>query len=82
MAGVFFQVKCYLTDYKVCNLTSPTFNVGLELGLALGLDKEVILIASKRIKLPSDLIRQEVVFYGKDLEKLKSDFIIYFRNIK
>lgn len=81
----FFCKICELiqeSKYFLVNLTNPTFNVGLELGLALGLDKEVILIASKRTKLPSDLVRQEVIFYGKDLEKLKKDFIKCFENIK
>lgn len=80
----FFCKICELiqeSKYFLVNLTNPTFNVGLELGLALGLDKEVILIASKRTKLPSDLVRQEVIFYSKDLEKLKIDFIKCFKNI-
>lgn len=81
----FFCKICELiqqSKYFLVNLTNPTFNVGLELGLALGLDKEVILIASRRTKLPSDLVRQEVIFYGKDLEKLKRDFVECFGNIK
>lgn len=69
------------SKYFLANLTNPTFNVGLELGLALGLDKEIILIASTRTKLPSDLVRQEVIFYGKDLNKLKDDFIKCFECI-
>ena len=74
----FFCKICELiqqSKYFLANLTNPTFNVGLELGLALGLDKEVILIASNKTRLPSDLVRQEVIFYGKDLNKLKEDFI-------
>jgi len=64
------------------NLTTPTLNIGIELGLALVLDKGVVLIASTRTKLPSDLVRQEVIFYGKDLEKLKQDFIKCLWSIK
>jgi nucleoside-triphosphatase THEP1 len=74
----FFCKICELiqqSKYFLANLTNPTFNVGLELGLALGLNKETILIASNRTKLPSDLVRQEVIFYGKDLNKLKENFI-------
>jgi hypothetical protein len=80
----FFCKICELiqqSKYFLANLTNPTFNVGLELGLALGLDKEVILIASTRTKLPSDLVRQEVIFYGKDLNKLKEDFVKCFKSI-
>ncbi len=80
----FFCKICELiqeSKYFLVNLTNPNFNVGLELGLALGLDKEVILIASKRTKLPSDLVRQEVILYGKNLEKLKRDFIECFENL-
>jgi hypothetical protein len=80
----FFCKVCELiqqSKYFMANLTNPTFNVGLELGLALGLNKEIILIASKRTKLPSDLIRQEVIFYDRDLYKLKRDFIKCFKSI-
>jgi hypothetical protein len=80
----FFCKICELiqqSKYFLANLTNPTFNVGLELGLALGLDKEVILIASKRTKLPSDLVRQEVIFYSKNLNKLKEDFISCINNL-
>jgi hypothetical protein len=81
----FFCKICELIQQSrlfLANLTNPTFNVGLELGLALGLDKEVILIASTRTKLPSDLIRQEVIFYSKDMDKLKNDFIKCIKNLK
>lgn len=70
----FFCKICELIQgsrYFLANLTNPTFNVGLELGLALGLNKDIILIAHKRTRLPSDLIRQEVIFYSKDPEELK-----------
>lgn len=74
----FFCKICELVQgsrYFLANLTNPTFNVGLELGLALGLEKEIILIASRRTKIPSDLIRQEVIFYSRDLEDLKDRII-------
>lgn len=80
----FFCKICELiqgSKYFLANLTSPTFNVGLELGLALGLNKDIILIASRRSKIPSDLIRQEVIFYYKDMQKLQNDFIECFKNI-
>lgn len=75
---VFFCKICELSQqskYFLANLTNPIFNVGLEIGRALGLNKEIILIASRRTKLPSDLVRQEVIFYGKDLNRFKDDFI-------
>ena len=74
----FFCKICELIQssrYFLANLTNPTFNVGLELGLALGLNKDIILIASKRTRLPSDLIRQEVIFYSGDVEDLKNKII-------
>jgi len=80
----FFCKICELIQqcrYFLANLTNPTFNVGLELGLALGLNKDVILIASNRTKIPSDLVRQEVIFYGKDLDKLKEDFKNCIKNL-
>jgi len=80
----FFCKICELIQqcrYFLANLTNPTFNVGLELGLALGLNKDVILIASNRTKIPSDLVRQEVIFYGKDLNKLKEDFKNCIKNL-
>jgi len=45
------------------------------------LNKDVILIASNRTKIPSDLVRQEVIFYGKDLNKLKEDFKNCIKNL-
>jgi hypothetical protein len=74
----FFCKICELIQgsrYFLANLTNPTFNVGLELGLALGLEKEIILIVSRRTKIPSDLIRQEVIFYSRDLEDLRDRII-------
>jgi hypothetical protein len=79
----FFCKICELiqeSKYFLANLTNPTFNVGLELGLALGLEKEIILIASRRTKIPSDLIRQEVIFYSKDMEDLKVKVIGCIKN--
>lgn len=74
----FFCKICELiqsSKYFLANLTNPTFNVGLELGLALGLEKDIILIASKWTKIPSDLVRQEVIFYSKDFVDFKNRFI-------
>lgn len=80
----FFCKICELiqqSGYFMANLTNPTFNVGLELGLALGLNKKILLIAGRRTKIPSDLIRQEVIFYGNDMDKLKKDFKNYLKNM-
>lgn len=80
----FFCKICELiqqSKYFLANLTNPTFNVGLELGLALGLNKKIILIASRRTKIPSDLIRQEVIFYSRNIEKLKENFKNCMENI-
>jgi hypothetical protein len=63
------------SQFFLANLTNPTFNVGLELGLALGLNKIIILIASKKTRLPSDLVRQEVIFYSGESIDLKKKLI-------
>jgi hypothetical protein len=81
----FFCKICELiqgSKYFLANLTNPTFNVGLELGLALGLNKDIILIASKRTRLPSDLIRQEVIFYSSDVGDFKNRLIKLMKNYK
>ena len=81
----FFCKICELiqgSKYFLANLTNPTFNVGLELGLALGLNKYIILIASKRTRLPSDLIRQEVIFYTSDTKDLKNKLLKLLKDYK
>jgi hypothetical protein len=80
----FFCKICELiqgSKYFLANLTNPTFNVGLELGLALGLEKEIVLIASRRTRIPSDLVRQEVIFYSKDIKDLKAKVSDCIKNI-
>ena len=80
----FFCKICELiqgSKYFLANLTNPTFNVGLELGLALGLEKEIVLIASRRTRIPSDLVRQEVIFYSKDIKDLKAKVLDCIKNI-
>jgi hypothetical protein len=74
----FFCKICELIQgsrFFLANLTNPTFNVGLELGLALGLNKIIILIASRKTRLPSDLVRQEVIFYSGDSSDLKNKLV-------
>ena len=81
----FFCKICELiqgSKYFLANLTNPTFNVGLELGLALGLEKEIVLIASRRTRIPSDLVRQEVIFYSKDIKDLKAKVLECLRNVR
>lgn len=81
----FFCKICELiqeSKYFLANLTNPTFNVGLELGLALGLEKEVILIASRRTRIPSDLVRQEVIFYSKNMEDLQIKLVNCIKDLK
>ncbi|MCL5074014.1 MAG: hypothetical protein M1308_24450 [Actinobacteria bacterium] len=80
----FFCKICELIQesrYFLANLTNPNFNVGLELGLALGLNKNIILISSRRAKLPSNLIRQEVLLYSNDKEELKNKIIKLFKKV-
>jgi len=81
----FFCKICELiqsSKYFLGNITNPTFNVGLELGLALGLEKDIILVASRRTKIPSDLVRQEVIFYSKDIVDFKNRFIECIKKLK
>ena len=78
------SIRCYrLVAWKIkIDVFCRFLSKNTELGLALGLDKEVILIASKRTKLPSGLVRQEVIFYSKDLERLKMDLNSCFKIFK
>ncbi|MCL5073447.1 MAG: hypothetical protein M1308_21530 [Actinobacteria bacterium] len=81
----FFCKICELIQSSHCflaNLTKPTFNVGLELGLALGLGRDIILIASNRTKIPSDLIRHEVIFYSQNHKEIKNKISDLFNNIR
>lgn len=81
----FFCKICELiqnSKYFLANLTNPTFNVGLELGLALGLEKEIILVASSRTKIPSDLVRQEVLFYSNNLADFRGKLTKCIDNLR
>jgi hypothetical protein len=50
--------------------------------LALGLNKDIFLIASKKTRLPSDLIRQEVVLYFSDNRELKNKLLKLMKDYK
>ncbi len=50
--------------------------------LALGLEKDIILVVSSRTKIPSDLVRQEVIFYAKDIEEFRKKLTKCMKNLK
>jgi len=69
ICGLIQESKYVLAEISVQNL-----NVGLELGLAIGLQKKTMLIANKNSKEVGDLKRTDSVRYGDDLIELKKDF--------
>jgi predicted nucleotide-binding protein len=69
--------------FIIAKVDSENLNVYFELGLALGLNKDVLLISEKDLifQLPSDLRNWECLTYAKgDYEGLKNKIIEYYRN--
>lgn len=69
ICGLIQESKYVLAEISIQNL-----NVGLEIGLAIGLQKKTMLIANKNSKEVGDLKRTDSVRYGDDLIDLKNDF--------
>ena len=70
------------SKYFIADLSKDNTNVGLELGLALGISKETILMTNRDPNKVSDLKRTELVIYDIDkLDKLKLDFTETLRDI-
>lgn len=69
--------------FIIAKVDSDNLNVYFELGLAMGLDKDVLLISEKELilQLPSDLKNWECLTYSKgNYEELKANIIKYFQD--
>ena len=69
--------------FIIAKVDSDNLNVYFELGLAMGLDKDVLLISEKGLvlQLPTDLKNWECLTYSKgDYEELKKNIIEYFKD--
>lgn len=69
--------------YIIAKVDQDNLNVFYELGLAMGLEKDVILIAEQELvlNLPSDLKNWECITYKKgDYNGLKSNIIRFFKD--
>lgn len=69
--------------FVIVKVDSDNLNVYFELGLAMGLDKDVLLISEKELvlQLPSDLKNWECLTYTKgNYEELKENIIRYFQD--
>lgn len=69
--------------FVIVKVDSDNLNVYFELGLAMGLDKDVLLISEKELvlQLPSDLKNWECLTYSKgNYEELKKNIIQYFQD--
>jgi len=70
------------SKYFIADLSNDNTNVGLELGLALGIGKEVILFTSRDPNEVSDLKRTELIIYDIDkIDRLKLDFTETLRDV-
>lgn len=68
--------------FVIAKVDSENLNVYFELGLAMGLDKDVLLISEKDLvpQLPSDLKNWECLTYSKgDYEELKDKIVKYYK---
>lgn len=69
--------------FVVAKVDSNNLNVYFELGLAMGLDKDVLLISEEDlvIQLPTDLKNWECLTYSKgNYEQLKQRIIQYYKD--
>lgn len=61
------------SKYFIADVSDRNFNVGFELGIAVGLGKDTIIIANKNSKETSDLKRTEAIKYSENIEKFQKD---------
>ena len=69
------------SKYLLADISSNNLNVGLELGIAIGLNKKTMLISDKNSGEIGDLKRTDSIRYGNDMELLKKDFQKMLQNI-
>lgn len=68
--------------YFIADITGLNFNVGFELGIAIGIGRDSIIIADKSSKEASDLKRTEAIKYSlKNIEDFKNNIAEMIKNI-
>lgn len=69
--------------FIIVKVDSQNLNVYFELGLAMGLDKDVLLISEQDLvlQLPADLRNWECLTYPKgDYDKLKENIVKFYQD--
>ena len=76
------KVKDFIekSRFIIAKVDSENLNVYFELGLAMGLDKDVLLISEQDLNLPTDLKNWECLTYTKgDYEELRMKVVRYYK---
>ena len=70
------------SKYFIADITGLNFNVGFELGIAVGIGRDSIIIADKSSKEASDLKRNEAIKYdSENIEDFKNNLTEMIKNI-
>jgi len=70
------------SKYFIADITGLNFNVGFELGIAVGIGRDSIIIAEKSSKEASDFKRTEAIKYSlENTEEFKNNFKKMIKNI-
>lgn len=70
------------SGFFIADFSNPNISVGIELGLALGIGKEVILMTNKNPDDISDLKRNELIIYNiEDISKLQLNFTLALQDL-
>lgn len=68
--------------YLLADISEDNLNVGLELGIAIGLQKTTMIMTNEKSKEIGDLKRTDSIRYNfENVDKLKSDFSNMIRNV-
>jgi len=68
--------------FLLADISEDNLNVGLELGIAIGLQKTTMVMANEEFKEIGDLKRTDSIRYNfENVDKLKSDFSNMIVNI-